>query len=111
MVTAFGMSEMGPWALMEPAAQSGDVVLRMLARNSVSENLAADIDDQAYDVAKEHVRRNRAAIYQLVDVVMETETLTGDEFRAIFSEHVGIGKEQRETAARRHQQSWSPLEV
>lgn len=56
MVTAFGMSEMGPWALMEPAAQSGYVVLRMLAWNSVSENLAADIDDQAYDVAKEHVR-------------------------------------------------------
>jgi cell division protease FtsH len=106
MVTAFGMSEMGPWALIEPAAQSGDVVLRMLAWNSMSENLAAEIDDQAYDV-----RRNRAAIYQLVDVVMETETLTGDEFRAIFSEHVGIGKEQRETAARRHQQSWSPLEV
>ncbi|CAD6339735.1 unnamed protein product [Miscanthus lutarioriparius] len=107
MVTTFGMSEIGPWALMEPAAQSGDVVLRMLARNSMSEKLAADIDssvkhivDQAYEVAKEHVRRNRAAIDQLVDVLMEKETLTGDEFRAILSEHVDIGKEQRETAAR-----------
>ncbi|RLN12226.1 hypothetical protein C2845_PM09G08440 [Panicum miliaceum] len=107
MVTTFGMSEIGPWALVEPAAQSGDVVLRMLARNSMSEKLAADIDgavkhiiDQAYEVAKEHVRRNRAAIDQLVDVLMEKETLSGDEFRAILSEYVDIGKEQRETAAR-----------
>ncbi|PUZ61449.1 hypothetical protein GQ55_4G277800 [Panicum hallii var. hallii] len=107
MVTTFGMSEIGPWALVEPAAQSGDVVLRMLARNSMSEKLAADIDgavkhiiDQAYEVAKEHVRRNRAAIDQLVDVLMEKETLSGDEFRAILSEYVDIAKEQRETAAR-----------
>ncbi|KAG2605328.1 ATP-dependent zinc metalloprotease FTSH 6, chloroplastic-like [Panicum virgatum] len=107
MVTTFGMSEIGPWALVEPAAQSGDVVLRMLARNSMSEKLAADIDravkriiGQAYEVAKEHVRRNRAAIDHLVDVLMEKETLSGDEFRAILSEYVDIGKEQRETAAR-----------
>ncbi|CAN6164502.1 unnamed protein product [Urochloa humidicola] len=107
MVTTFGMSEIGPWALVEPASQSGDVVMRMLARNSMSEKLAADIDaavkgivDRAYEVAKEHVRRNRAAIDQLVDVLMEKETLSGDEFRAILSEYVDIGKEQRETAAR-----------
>uniref|UniRef100_J3MCN2 AAA+ ATPase domain-containing protein n=2 Tax=Oryza brachyantha TaxID=4533 RepID=J3MCN2_ORYBR len=107
MVTAFGMSEIGPWALAEPAAQSGDVVLRMLARNSMSEKLAADVDravkaivDEAYEVAKAHVRRNRAAIDQLVDVLMEKETLGGGEFRAILSEHVDIGKAQRETAAR-----------
>ncbi|CAL5052028.1 unnamed protein product [Urochloa decumbens] len=107
MVTAFGMSEIGPWALVEPSAQSGDVVMRMLARNSMSERLAADIDaavkgivDRAYEVAKEHVRRNRAAIDSLVDVLMEKETLSGDEFRAILSEYVDIGKEQRETAAR-----------
>ena len=27
MVTMFGMSEIGPWALTDPAVQSGDVVL------------------------------------------------------------------------------------
>lgn len=107
MVTTFGMSEIGPWALTDQAAQSGDVVLRMLARNSMSEKLAADIDrtvkaiiDQAYEVAKAHVRRTRPAIDQLVDVLMEKETLTGDEFRAILSEYVDIGREQRDTAAR-----------
>ncbi|KAI4976032.1 hypothetical protein ZWY2020_049639 [Hordeum vulgare] len=107
MVTTFGMSEIGPWALTDQAAQSGDVVLRMLARNSMSEKLAADIDrtvkaiiDKAYEVAKAHVRRTRPAIDQLVDVLMEKETLTGDEFRAILSEYVDIGREQKDTAAR-----------
>lgn len=107
MVTTFGMSEIGPWALTDQAAQSGDVVLRMMARNSMSERLAADIDrtvkaivDEAYEVAKAHIRRTRPAIDQLVDVLMEKETLTGDEFRAVLSEYVDIGKEQRDTAAR-----------
>ncbi|KAK1605228.1 hypothetical protein QYE76_028901 [Lolium multiflorum] len=107
MVTTFGMSEIGPWALTDQAAQSGDLVLRMLARKSMSEKLAADIDrtvkaivDEAYEVAKAHIRRTRPAIDQLVDVLMEKETLTGDEFRAILSEHVDIGKQQRNTAER-----------
>ncbi|KAM0914340.1 hypothetical protein ACQ4PT_011545 [Festuca glaucescens] len=107
MVTTFGMSEIGPWALTDQAAQSGDVVLRMLARNSMSEKLAADIDrtvkaiiDEAYEVAKAHIRRTRPAIDQLVDVLVEKETLTGDEFRTILSEHVDIGKQQRDTAER-----------
>ncbi|XP_020266341.1 protein FAR1-RELATED SEQUENCE 9-like [Asparagus officinalis] len=39
MVTMFGMSEIGPWALMDPVVQSSDVVMRMLARNSMSEKL------------------------------------------------------------------------
>ncbi|PON38702.1 Peptidase [Trema orientale] len=93
MVTMFGMSEIGPWALKDPAVQSGDVVLRMLARNSMSEKLAEDIDssvrriiESAYEVAKNHVRNNRDAIDKIVDVLLEKETLSGDEFRAILSE-------------------------
>lgn len=97
MVTLFGMSEIGPWALTDPAVQSGDVVLRMLARNSMSEKLAEDIDssvrnviENAYEVAKDHIRNNRDAIDKLVDVLLEKETLTGDEFRAILSEFTDI---------------------
>ncbi|KAL4197841.1 hypothetical protein AMTRI_Chr04g190290 [Amborella trichopoda] len=77
------------WSLTEPAAQSSDVVLRMLARNSMSEKLAEDIDKSvkiiignAYEIAKNHIRNNRAAMDKLV----EKETLTGDEFRVILSE-------------------------
>eukprot|EP00268_Persea_americana_P012620 TRINITY_DN15379_c0_g3_i15.p1 TRINITY_DN15379_c0_g3~~TRINITY_DN15379_c0_g3_i15.p1 ORF type:complete len:168 (+),score=43.17 TRINITY_DN15379_c0_g3_i15:626-1129(+) len=93
MVTMFGMSDIGPWALTDPAVQSSDVVLRMLARNSMSEKLAEDIDksvkkiiDSAYEIAKTHIRNNRAAIDKLVDVLLDKETLMGDEFRAILSE-------------------------
>lgn len=93
MVTMYGMSEIGPWALTDPAAQSNDLVLRMLARNTMSEKLAEDIDlsvrgiiESAYEVAKNHIRNNRAAMDQLVDVLLEKEILTGDEFRAILSE-------------------------
>jgi hypothetical protein len=40
MVTMYGMCEIGPWTLTDPTTQSSDVVLRMLARNSMSEKLA-----------------------------------------------------------------------
>ncbi|EHA8588182.1 putative ATP-dependent zinc metalloprotease FTSH 6, chloroplastic [Cocos nucifera] len=93
MVTMFGMSEIGPWAPTDPAVQSSDVVLRMLARNSMSEKLAEDIDrsvkaiiDKAYEIAKTHIRNYRAAMDRLVEVLLEKETLSGDEFRAILSE-------------------------
>ncbi|KAL5981172.1 ATP-dependent zinc metalloprotease FTSH 6, chloroplastic [Asimina triloba] len=101
MVTMFGMSEVGPWALTDPAVQSSDVVLRMLARNSMSEKLAKDIDksirviiDKAYEIAKTHIRNNREAIDKLVDVLLEKETLTGAEFRAILSEFTDISQER-----------------
>ncbi|KAL7255483.1 hypothetical protein ACSBR1_009598 [Camellia fascicularis] len=96
----FGMSEIGPWALTDPAVQSSDAVLRMLARNSMSEKLAEDIDtlvrniiDTAYKIAKTHVRNNREAMDKLVDVLLEKETLTGNEFRAILTEFTDIPSE------------------
>ncbi|KAK7273412.1 hypothetical protein RIF29_14461 [Crotalaria pallida] len=97
MVTMFGMSEIGPWTLIDPSTQSSDIVLRMLARNLMSEKLAEDIDhsvrqiiDTAYEIAKNLIRNNRDAIDKLVDVLLEKETLTGDEFRAILSEFTDI---------------------
>ncbi len=45
MVINYGMSDIGPWSLMDPSAQSGDVIMRMMARNSMSENLQQKIDE------------------------------------------------------------------
>ncbi|XP_002984945.2 ATP-dependent zinc metalloprotease FTSH 2, chloroplastic [Selaginella moellendorffii] len=102
MVTVFGMSEIGPWALIDPAVQGGDVILRMMARNSMSEKLAEDIDrsikaisDKAYEIALGHIRNNRAAIDKIVEVLVEKETMTGDEFRAILSEFTEIPAENK----------------
>lgn len=102
MVTTFGMSEIGPWSLMDSSAQSADVIMRMMARNSMSEKLAEDIDaavkrisDKAYEIALSHIRNNREAIDKIVEVLLEKETLSGDEFRAILSEFVEIPAENR----------------
>lgn len=101
MVVTFGMSDIGPWSLMD-AAQSGDVIMRMMARNSMSEKLALDIDsavkqlsDQAYEIALQQVRENRVAMDKIVEVLLEKETLSGDEFRAILSEFTEIPVENR----------------
>ncbi|KAK1274345.1 hypothetical protein QJS04_geneDACA012416 [Acorus gramineus] len=102
MVTTFGMSEIGPWSLMEASAQNGDVIMRMMARNSMSERLAEDIDaavkklsDRAYEIALSHIRNNREAIDKIVEVLLEKETMSGEEFRAILAEFVEIPVENR----------------
>ena len=96
------MSDIGPWSLMDSSAQSADVFMRMMARNSMSEKLAEDIDaaikrisDRAYEVALRHIRNNREALDKIVEVLLEKETMTGDEFRAILSEFVEIPAENR----------------
>jgi cell division protease FtsH len=100
MVVSFGMSDIGPWSLLDPSAQGGDMVMRMMARNSMSEKLARDIDvavqkiaDEAYAVALDQIRSNRAAIDAAVEALNETETLTGEEFRAILSRYTTIPAE------------------
>nr|XP_018676806.1 PREDICTED: ATP-dependent zinc metalloprotease FTSH 2, chloroplastic isoform X1 [Musa acuminata subsp. malaccensis] len=107
MVVTFGMSDIGPWSLMDSSAQSGDVIMRMMARNSMSEKLAEDIDaavkqisDKAYEIALSHIRNNREAMDKIVEVLLEKETMTGDEFRAILSEFVEIPVENRVPPAR-----------
>ena len=100
MVVSFGMSDIGPWSLLDPSAQGGDMVMRMMARNSMSEKLARDIDvavqkiaDEAYAVALDQIRSNRAAIDAAVEALNETETLTGEEFRTILSRYTTIPAE------------------
>ncbi|PIA32101.1 hypothetical protein AQUCO_04600038v1, partial [Aquilegia coerulea] len=102
MVTTFGMSDIGPWNLMDSSAQSGDMIMRMMARNSMSERLAEDIDaavkrltDSAYEIALSHIKNNREAMDKIVEILLEKETVGGDEFRAILSEFVEIPVENR----------------
>lgn len=102
MVVTFGMSEIGPWSLMDGSGQSQDVIMRMMARNSMSEKLAEDIDtaikklsDSAYEIALTHIRNNREAMDKIVEVLIEKETMSGDEFRAILSEFAEIPVENR----------------
>lgn len=105
MVINYGMSDIGPWSLLDPSAQSGDMIMRMLARNSVSESLSRSIDQavrkisaEAYEVALKHISDNREAMDKIVEVLLEKETLTGDEFRSLLSKYTTIPAENLKAA-------------
>jgi cell division protease FtsH len=100
MVVNYGFSDIGPWSLQDPSAQSGDMIMRMMARNSISESLQKRIDDavrkiadETYEVALKHIRDNREAIDYIVDELVERETITGEEFRKILSQYTDIPEE------------------
>ena len=66
MVINYGFSDIGPWSLLDQNAQSGDMIMRMMARSGVSESLQQKIDvavrkiaDEAYTTALQHIRDNR----------------------------------------------------
>ena len=97
MVVNYGFSDIGPWSLLDPSAQGGDMIMRMMARNSVSEQLQRRIDDavkklatDAYVVAVQQIRDNRVAIDKIVDVLIEKETISGDEFRELLAQYTEI---------------------
>lgn len=63
MVINYGFSDIGPWSLLDPSASSQDMIMRMMARNQVSENLQRKIDvavrqiaTEAYETSLNHIR-------------------------------------------------------
>ncbi len=83
MVINYGFSDIGPWSLLDQNAQSQDMIMRMMARNSTSESLQRRIDeavkkiaDEAYTLALKHVRYERlpccACAYHCVPLVAST---------------------------------------
>jgi cell division protease FtsH len=100
MVINYGFSEIGPFSLQDQSAQSQDMIMRMMARNSISESLQSRIDtsvkkiaQEAYEVALGHMQNNREACDKIVEVLMEKETMSGDEFSEILSRYVSITQE------------------
>ena len=101
MVTRFGMSDLGPLSL---ESQSGEVFLGRdwQARSEYSEGIAARIDAQVrsivshcYDDACRIMRENRTVIDRLVDLLIERETIDGDELRRIVSEYTDVPEKQQ----------------
>jgi len=100
MVTRFGMSDLGLLALEN---QGSEVFLgRDFAnRSEYSESIAADVDDQVrsivskcYDDAKNIIAQNRTLIDRLVDLLIDKETIDGDELRKIVSEYTQLPESQ-----------------
>jgi cell division protease FtsH len=101
MVTRFGMSDLGPLSL---EAQMSEVFLGsgLMSRSEYSEAIATKIDDQVrliiehgHQIARKIIRDNRAAIDRLVDLLIEKETIDGEEFRQILAEYAEIPEKER----------------
>jgi cell division protease FtsH len=101
MVTRFGMSDLGPLSL---ESSQGEVFLGRdwLSRSEYSEEVSSRIDaqvrvivDQCYEEAKRLMRDHRALIDRLVDLLVERETIDGDELRQIVSEYTVVPDKQQ----------------
>lgn len=101
MVTLYGMSDLGPVAL---GGQGGEVFLGagLTSRAEYSEEVASRIDDQVrqiaehgHQLARKIVRENREVIDRLVDLLIEKETINGDELKQIVSEYTQVPDKER----------------
>ncbi len=101
MVTRYGMSDLGPLSL---ESQSGEVFLGrdLMTRSEYSEEISSRIDAQVrsivehcYNDARRIVRENRVVVDRLVDLLIEKETIDGDEFRQIVAEYTDIPEKEQ----------------
>ncbi len=101
MVTRYGMSDLGPIAL---EAQQSEIFLGRdyTARSEYSEEIASRIDgqvrsivDHCYDDARRIIRENRTVIDRLVDLLIEKETINGEELRQIIAEYTFVPEKEQ----------------
>lgn len=101
MVTRYGMSDLGPLSL---ESQQGEVFLGRdwMTKSEYSEQIASRIDAQVrsivehcYEISLRIIRENRAVIDRLVDLLIEKETIDGDEFRQIVSEYAEVPEKEQ----------------
>jgi cell division protease FtsH len=100
MVTRFGMSNIGPLALEN---QTADPFLgrTMGSSSEYSEDIASRIDMQirsiiqhCHDETVSLIKENRVIIDKLVDLLIEKETIDGEEFRNIVAEYTLIPEKE-----------------
>jgi cell division protease FtsH len=101
MVTRFGMSELGPLSL---EGQGGEVFLGggLMNRAEYSEASASRIDAQVkemaergHQMARQIIQDNREVIDRLVDILIEKETIDGEEFRQIVAEYTHVPEKEQ----------------
>nr|BDA97514.1 cell division protein [Cryptomonas sp. NIES-345]BDA98475.1 cell division protein [Cryptomonas sp. NIES-1327] len=104
MVTRFGMSNIGPLSL---EGQTSDPFLGRSMGNSsdYSEDIASKIDMQVRSIiqhchneAIQTIKENRIIIDQLVDLLIEKETISGEEFKKIVEEFTSVPEKTKYTS-------------
>ena len=103
MVTRLGMSDLGPVAL-EGGGQEVFLGRDLMTRSDVSDSISRQIDEQVRAMVKrcytetvEIVAANREAMDRLVELLIEKETMDGDEFKAVVAEFTSVPDKDRTT--------------
>jgi cell division protease FtsH len=101
MVTRFGMSEVGQLSL-EAGNQEVFLGRDLMTRSDGSDATAARVDlavrqivQNCYEETVQLVAAHRACMDRVVELLIEKESLDGDEFRAIVSEFAAIPEKER----------------
>jgi cell division protease FtsH len=101
MVTRFGMSELGQMSL-DAGSQEVFLGRDLMTRSDGSDATAARVDEavrhivlSCYASTVELVRQHRACMDRLVELLIEKESLDGEELRAIVSEFATIPEKER----------------
>ena len=96
MVTKFGMSNIGPLCL-ENEDSNPFLGRNMANSDAYSDEIAIKIDKQIYQIVQEcHqktlqiIKSNRVIIDKLVDILIEKESIDGQEFREIINTYTSI---------------------
>jgi len=101
MVTRFGMSELGPLSL-EAGNQEVFLGRDLMTRSDVSDAIANRIDEAVRQIVQhcyietvKLVEQHRDCMDRVVELLIEKETLDGDEFRSIVAEFTPIPEKER----------------
>ena len=101
MVTRLGMSDLGPVAL-EGGGQEVFLGRDLMSRSEISESISQQVDTQVRSIVKRCyeetvalVAANREAMDQLVEILIEKETMDGDEFKSIVAEFTSVPEKDR----------------
>jgi cell division protease FtsH len=103
MVTRFGMSDLGPMSL-EAGNQEVFLGRDLMTRSDMSDSIASRIDDAVRQIVQSCytdtvalVDANRACMDRVVELLIEKESLDGDEFRALVAEFTEVPVKERFT--------------
>jgi len=101
MVTRFGMSDLGQCSL-EAGNQEVFLGRDLMTRSDGSDATAARVDaavrkivQSCYEETVKLVAEHRACMDRVVELLIEKESLDGDEFRAVVSEFTTVPEKER----------------
>lgn len=101
MVTRYGMSGLGQMST-EGGSQEVFIGRDLMTRSDTSEGTSKQIDEQVrgivmqcYEETLSLVQGQREAMDRLVELLIEKETMDGDEFREVLSNYTSIPEKDR----------------